>query len=71
MTRRPMSSLTPEFQDHSLLRSDNHCENLISQNTYLHQLQSFSRSHLVSFLLEQKFCSGYVSTALSKTIIDN
>ncbi|CAN6826590.1 unnamed protein product [Brassica oleracea] len=68
MTRRPMSSLTPEFQDHSLF---SHCENLISQNTYLHQLQSFSRSHLVSFLLEQKFCSGYVSTALSKTIIDN
>ncbi|CAN7132694.1 unnamed protein product, partial [Brassica rapa subsp. narinosa] len=53
--------------DHSLFR----CENLISQNTYLHQLQSFSRSHLVSFLLEQKFCSGCVSTSLSKTIIDN
>ncbi|CAN7032311.1 unnamed protein product, partial [Brassica rapa subsp. trilocularis] len=67
MTRRPMLLLTSKFQDHSLFR----CENLISQNTYLHQLQSFSRSHLVSFLLEQKFCSGCVSTSLSKTIIDN
>lgn len=56
---------------HFLRLTSSHCENLISQNTYLHQLQSFSRSHLVSFLLEQKFCSGYVSTALSKTIIDN
>lgn len=56
---------------HFLRLTSSHCENLISQNTYLHLLQSFSRSHLVSFLLEQKFCSGYVSTALSKTIIDN